>query len=172
MKEISLFVIICWPSSCTCIPYLGKRGVTQSLVEHFLNLLLQLHQFCRSHAIQNFGDRGCSWQDFDTEFNLLDRGQLRQILQEDVKEFTYYLKQIYLLLIVQGLQNPFQLSLLKLGLLQGCIFSMKFKLWKTGDSKGNSLLPTVNQSIGSAQPVHAQDNIKPRVLYDYQVGYL
>jgi len=40
----------------------------------------------------------------------------------------------------------------------------------TGDSKNNFLLPTVNESIGSEQPVHAKDNIKPRVVYDYQVG--
>ena len=28
MKEISLFVSICWPSSHTRIPYFGKGGVT------------------------------------------------------------------------------------------------------------------------------------------------
>jgi len=38
------------------------------------------------------------------------------------------------------------------------------------DLKNNILLPTVNGSIGSAQPVYAQDNVKPRVIYDYQVG--
>jgi len=47
---------------------------------------------------------------------------------KDIKESTYHLRDINLLLRVQGLYHSLQLPLLELGLLQSYIPIMEFKL--------------------------------------------